>query len=430
MSFLLSDVPHVVRRKASGELSIKIADRPFEPCTEENVRELLPIRAFSQKQLSAVGARLEELRRFVYAPIRADLAVTEERIAALRTELRAEFARVQRKRTLHGEIATHHLERDSLTERILKLRGSLRGLSVDDQATISRQPEYEAKQRVVQALERDRQAARRTLDASLADLAKIPSIVDRRTGTPNHALLDTLNTRTKTWVDEALEMIKTIRAELDQQTASGVLKPLFHELADWKAKREVQCLEYEEAKSRSNVHEDTLSQIQELVSCKAPCSRCRRQLVSKDEYNPSRRNSAPSSPGFLQASACVRMRSRYSAGKRRRWAFAGTSGSGSVARDVTEGPKAAVALRAPSASAPSATSISTAAGMRVIHRTLPAPTLISPGRLSHGLLAQGVSPGRPSPALGHCPATTSLPAAGPHHCPSSACGLRAYREDF
>ena len=121
MSFLLSDVPHVVRRKASGELSIKIADRSFEPCTEENVRELLPIRAFSQKQLSAVGARLEELRRFVYAPIRADLAVTEERIDALRAELRAEFARVQRKRTLHGEIATHHLGRDSLTERILKL---------------------------------------------------------------------------------------------------------------------------------------------------------------------------------------------------------------------------------------------------------------------------------------------------------------------
>ena len=30
--------------------------------------------------------------------------------------------------------------------------------------------------------------------------------------------------------------------------------------------------------------------------------------------------------------------------------------------------------------------------MRVIHRTLPAPTLISPGRLSHGLLAQGDLP--------------------------------------
>ncbi len=34
------------------------------------------------------------------------------------------------------------------------------------------------------------------------------------------------------------------------------------------------------------------------------------------------------------------------------------------------------------------TSNSTAFGMRVISRTLPAPTLISPGRLSHRLLAQ------------------------------------------
>ena len=38
---------------------------------------------------------------------------------------------------------------------------------------------------------------------------------------------------------------------------------------------------------------------------------------------------------------------------------------------------------------PATTSISTASGMRVISPTFPAPTLISPGRLSHRLLAQG-----------------------------------------
>ena len=35
------------------------------------------------------------------------------------------------------------------------------------------------------------------------------------------------------------------------------------------------------------------------MSCKAPCSRCRRQLVSKDEYNPSRRNRAAQLAGLL-----------------------------------------------------------------------------------------------------------------------------------
>ena len=83
-------------------------------------------------------------------------------------------------------------------------------------------------------------------------------------GTPNQALLDILNTRTTTWVAEAQNALKTIRAELEQQTAAGVLKPLFGELVAWKAKREVHRLEYEEAKSRANVHKNTLSQIQDL----------------------------------------------------------------------------------------------------------------------------------------------------------------------
>ena len=49
VSFLLNGVPHIVRRKASGELRLKIGDASFQDCTEQNVRELLPVRAYSQK---------------------------------------------------------------------------------------------------------------------------------------------------------------------------------------------------------------------------------------------------------------------------------------------------------------------------------------------------------------------------------------------
>ena len=69
------------------------------------------------------------------------------------------------------------------------------------------------------------------------------------------------------------------------------------------------------------------------IACRAPASRCRRQFVKSDEYNPSRRSRAPTSPGRLHASTSLRMRSRYAGGKRRRSTFAGTSGSGSLARD-------------------------------------------------------------------------------------------------
>ena len=56
-------------------------------------------------------------------------------------------------------------------------------------------------------------------------------------------------------------------------------------------------------------------------------SRCRRQLDRCDEYSPSRRRSAATSPSPLQASASRTIRSLYSALKRRRFAFSLTSGS-------------------------------------------------------------------------------------------------------
>src|SRR5262249_43036717 len=121
VSFLVDEVPHVVRRKAAGDLLLKIGEGAFQPCTEDNVRSLLPVRAFSQKQLSAVGARVEELRRFVNTPVRTELAALDEKIAAARIGLRSSFDNLQRYRSLTTELTAHELERASLSERIEKL---------------------------------------------------------------------------------------------------------------------------------------------------------------------------------------------------------------------------------------------------------------------------------------------------------------------
>ncbi len=80
-------------------------------------------------------------------------------------------------------------------------------------------------------------------------------------------------------------------------------------------------------------------------SC-ATSSRWRRQLDKCDEYRPSRRRRAATSPSPLQASASRTIRSLYSAVKRRRFACSLTSGSGTPAASRPAG--SPVALRAPS----------------------------------------------------------------------------------
>ena len=52
VGFRVNNVPHAVRRNASTqELSLKIGNAAFVKCREDDVRDLLPIRAYSQKQL-------------------------------------------------------------------------------------------------------------------------------------------------------------------------------------------------------------------------------------------------------------------------------------------------------------------------------------------------------------------------------------------
>lgn len=94
VTFLLNEVRHIVKRNSKKqEILLKIGDGDFTPATEQQIRNLLPIQAYSQKQLSRVGDRMNELKRFVELSIKQDL----DRI---RSEVRDTEAKT---RSSHGE---------------------------------------------------------------------------------------------------------------------------------------------------------------------------------------------------------------------------------------------------------------------------------------------------------------------------------------
>jgi chromosome segregation protein len=266
VTFMLNGVSHIVRRKASGELTLKIGDAPFQPCTEQNVRELLPVRAYSQKQLSAVGARLDELRRFVHAPIQAELDSFKERIAGLAIDLRGAFDRVIRYRALQAEIATHDIERRSLSEQIESLRSSLKGLSAEDGKTITRQSVYETELRIVQSLERDANAAKQALDVVAAEFKRIPVAIDSSSATENGELLRQAHASLLNWITAVRVAISGFQEVFGEPVIEKPLRQYFASIADWRERRRDHNKRYEEAKSRAAEHEETLRQIQSLES--------------------------------------------------------------------------------------------------------------------------------------------------------------------
>lgn len=130
---VINGITHIVRRFANdGSVQLKVGEDPFEKVTEAAVQSLLPIQAYSQKQLSSVSIRVEELLRFVTAPIQRQLEDVERKRQEAAGRLRENYGTLQRHRDLSSEIERGELRIRSLVEQAQALRDDLAGVSDDD----------------------------------------------------------------------------------------------------------------------------------------------------------------------------------------------------------------------------------------------------------------------------------------------------------
>lgn len=137
--FAVNGVPHLVRRNSkTGELLIKIAAGDMRPCKEEEIRRLLPIQAYSQKQLSNVSVRVEELSRFVTTPIRSQLDNIDKQIEDRAEKIRETYVAVRRRRRLARMLNERRLAENSLNEQSEVLKSGLTGLTPEDRELLKR----------------------------------------------------------------------------------------------------------------------------------------------------------------------------------------------------------------------------------------------------------------------------------------------------
>ena len=152
VKFEVNGVPHTVRRgSANGDLLMKIGADDMRPCSEDDVRRLLPIQAYSQKQLSDVSVRVDELLRFITAPIRGKLDAIEERLSDRAERIKETYATVRRRRVLSRTLEERQLAETSLSEQAEALRAGLIGLSESDRALLHRGKVFSAAGQVVES---------------------------------------------------------------------------------------------------------------------------------------------------------------------------------------------------------------------------------------------------------------------------------------
>jgi chromosome segregation protein len=264
VNFVVNGVPHSVRRSAStNEISLKIGKESFQTCTEADVRNLLPIQAYSQKQLSNVGVRLDELRRFIHAPVRQELDEIDSGIKDLGGELKAIHNRLQQKRLIQQEIDNAELEQRSLSKQVESMRGELVGIDEKDQKVLSALNDYEVEENIINELQQD---VRSLLDA----LYELQRIAGKFTGParrdlnslPNGAKFEAMRSYIFSTVESLNLQVGDIAKTLKQVSQPG--NPYQQAKQEWDKAYEKFRREYDEAKAKSTLQDSRLSQLTQL----------------------------------------------------------------------------------------------------------------------------------------------------------------------
>lgn len=265
INFVKNGINHSVRRKINtNEIFLKIGSGEFELTTEDNIRDLLPIQAYSQKQLSTVGVRIDELKRLVDSPIRQELNDFNLKFHSLKADIKRCYEQRMRKKQAEAEIDKNELELKSLLEQVESLRNGLKGISEQDKETISVHKQYEVIEQLVEEWKSEVGSARGVVENIKREISTAPAALPTDVKLPEQEqnVIIGIHTEMKRVFDDIKLALGAIDEQLDSKGKSLTkLNALFEKSKVLFAQHKQK---YETAKQKSTSQEATLTQIQKI----------------------------------------------------------------------------------------------------------------------------------------------------------------------
>lgn len=258
------DRPHCAQTRWRWTIQLKVGDDEFEKTTEAAIQSLLPIQAYSQKQLSSVSIRVDELLRFVTSPIQRQLEEIDRKRQEVAGRLRENYGTLQRHRDLSAEVERGDLRIRSLAEQAKSLRDGLAGISDDDRKVLDGKAGHDDLRSAqtgwlqhIESAQANLTSLVATLDSSLEEL-ELPASTPANVATEATALLTTARNA----LSGLRSTISRLETEFYALTADngGIAVPaelLSTELAEYDEA-------YRAVKERSSAHEVKLAELANL----------------------------------------------------------------------------------------------------------------------------------------------------------------------
>ncbi|MDD4438657.1 MAG: AAA family ATPase [Tissierellia bacterium] len=252
---------HIVKRNSkSREILLKIGDREFQQVKEDDIRKILPIQSYSQKQLSDVGVKTEELKRFIEQPITNQLDTIKFKLSETATKFKNSYNQLIRKKEIEQEIENFNLESQSLNNQAENIRKSLKGISAEDQEIINKKPKFEKEETTIANSKNELVIFENKVDELLRLLEKYPEPLGDIEQLENKELIQNISTE----IDNKFEAIKSTALALKAIFNAESLAKLNHYIDEWNQKKTAFEVAYEQAKNKSQSSQQQLTEIQKI----------------------------------------------------------------------------------------------------------------------------------------------------------------------
>ncbi|MHB1177271.1 MAG: TrlF family AAA-like ATPase [Daejeonella sp.] len=261
VTFSLNEVNHIIKRNSrTNEIMLKINGGDFQHVSEEEIRRILPIQAYSQKQLSGVGVSTEELKRFIESPIAAELGSFDFQLTEISSSTRSEYLNVNRKRELERERDQLSLEINSLNTQAASLRLSLTGISEEQQSIIAKKVIYDTESSIISIVKNEFNSIIEKISDLREQLGVYPQGIDPQLSLENSEVISRLDESRRAKIAEVNDLLSQISIVLNtEHTAevTGIIK-------EWETVKAAFDAQYEAAKSSTTSNQQQLIEIQRI----------------------------------------------------------------------------------------------------------------------------------------------------------------------
>ena len=257
----INGIEHIVKRNsATKEIYLKIGNADFEKASEDEIRRLIPIQAYSQKQLSSVGVRTDELKRFIQQPIINELNNIGFNLREVSKNLRNAYSNLVRKIEIQGEIEELRLQSKSVSEQVLNLRKTLKGLSEEDKKIIANKELFENEKTFIQESNNEIELFKERFLTLKDTLSDYPVQISQDTEILNKENLSEI-------YSEKAKLFSDVKLKIEEITKLFENENLFaynSAISKWEETKRVFDISYNEIKEKASANESIIKEINKL----------------------------------------------------------------------------------------------------------------------------------------------------------------------